>query len=662
MVLALGVSVLKVILNIYISDANQWGGQDCELCGLKYIRQKTLASHYKQKHKLAVACVGTPEVKRSGELENRALQAEAGISDFSLNNSDIYGKGKQTNGEILHLPDNDKRENKCTVDKAVTAHTTVSRKSIESEAGMVVIHDQDKEKGCIEVKVLSESSSDVERCQTAVSDANIRDNKHESIVYTTQMSEPVDYTSTITSVDTNSKTFSSVIVEPVVSDVIRSNLNLKALTENKNETCSNAVSTTRLSVLEPDDQDFHFISNIEMVKGQSLNYGKHEFKCLHCQFKTQWRNTLCIHMKEKHSKLIENDKHLLVNYPTNRDGQKILRMSEYINMQKKKVKCKRVRGIETQDLPGDFPCSLCGKVYHRLRYLRCHMERHTATSDILCSECGKTFKTKAYFAQHMRSHRVKESYQCSQCEFQSSVNTLIHAHIQIHNDGCLVCDICGAAFTDKSTLQRHKRVHDNSRPFACKFDGCTLRFKKEVTRNGHYKQHFTTGKFECNICGYVFRHKHHLLRHEKGVHNVKPVKKSTDQNVNDSHLGPVAEENLDLPLAIDVNAENNSMETSGANLITNEGGTVTVNSENTDDQFDLESALQSGQLVIATDEDGNPVNYEMSDIGMNVAYQTLLHGAEGNDLETHTILIPQADANNIVFEEVTETVGTYVET
>ena len=446
------------------------------------------------------------------------------------------------------------------------------------------------------------------------------------------------------------------------ADVDNTNVSFTNEAEEKDVLKINSVASDNGKNSQPVDSDFHFISNIEIMKGKSLCYGKHEFKCLHCSFKTQWRNKLYHHMAEKHSNLVGDEVELLVNSIADKAGagQKVLKMSEYMNVQKKGKG--RSRGVETQDLPGDFPCSVCGKVYHRLRYLRSHMKRHTVNSNLLCSECGKAFKTQAYLAQHLKTHRTKEMYQCSQCEFSSAVNTLIHAHIQIHKEGCLTCEICGQAFTDKSTLHRHKRVHDKSRPFACKFEGCTLRFKKEITCNGHYKQHFTKGKFECNVCGYIFRQKHHLLRHEKMIHKLSPVKTTTRPSDESDKSKPDIQENLDIPLNLDVpQSESTCMDTGEVNLIVNEDGGINVASENTEDQFDLESALQSGQLVIATDEEGNPVNYEMSDIGMNVAYQTLLHGGEGQDLDAHTILIPQADANQIVFEEVTETVGTYVE-
>ena len=486
----------------------------------------------------------------------------------------------------------------------------------------------------------------------------------------TEMKEQIHYSAMDTSTtglnpEMSSTDTSRVKVEPAVTFVVHNNgtFYLKTLAEKQGEinlTSNNADLKVddKSTVADSNEPDFHFISNIGIVKGQSLCYGKQEFKCLHCPFKTQWRNTLCLHMKEKHAVLIGNDKQLEVNIPPHKDGEKVLRMSEYINMQKKKMKVKTVRGVETQDLPGDFPCNLCGKVYHRLRYLRCHMKRHIQSSDLLCSECGKAFKTKAYLTQHLRTHRTKEMYQCSQCEFSSISNILIHAHIQFHSDGCLICDICNTAFTDKTTLQRHKRVHDKSRPFGCKFDGCTMRFKTEMMCNGHYKQHFTKGKFECSICGYVFRQKHHLLRHEKRIHNLKlsnNVKKSENGNTDGSMN---IHENFDTPLKIDETMENNTIEASDVNEL----GATDVIQANEDEQFDLENALQSGELVIATDEEGNPVTYEMSDINVNVAYQALLQGGDGQDLDPHTILIPQADANNVVFEDATETVGTYVET
>ena len=654
------------------SDVGHKKGQGCELCGLGFSRQRTLTDHYRQKHKVMLSV-------RHSYLNKVPVKLHKDVIENNLKNSsvkdlaEIMDTNSLNESLVTDLADNS--GGTVTVFSRVNAENVFMKNKIAHESRTNITLQEELSPSDSQKELVSEENEGADNTSIPFSptadDVDDIVSKHSETSFTTLVKSTISSDIVNGTCADSGKPFTTS-VEQIVTDVTKTNLSYKSEAEkNNNSKCisiSNisqrllepSISSINQRSLEPNDSDFHFISNIGIVKGQSLSYGKHEFKCLHCPFKTQWRNTLCHHMKEKHSNLIGNDVHLKVNHLANKDGQKVLRMSEYINMQKKKVKGK-VRSIETQDLPGDFPCTLCGKVYHRLRYLRCHMKRHTSATNLLCSTCGKAFKTKAYLTQHIKVHRTKEMYQCSQCEFASSVNTLIHAHIQIHNDGCLICDICGTAFTDKSTLQRHKRVHDKSRPFACKFAGCTLRFKKEVTCNGHYKQHFTKGKFECSVCGYVFRQKHHLLRHEKTIHKLSPVKDTTKPNIANVQSKSDIQENLDVPLDINVTTENHHMETNEVNLIVNEEGGMNVATENADDQFDLETALQSGQLVIATDEDGNPVNYEMPDIGMNVAYQTLLHGGEGQELDTHTILIPQADANHIVFEEVTETVGTYVE-
>ena len=595
--------------------------------------------------------IGAPQVDSKEIIKANEIIEHDFVKTVILQNSEMNSQSIMVQNDI----GNETTEN-CSVinnDREVKEYKPI-------EADQIV----EKTEGNIELENMAvESDNEENTLVVNLHNEEATNNNHNSEMTFPEMEEQIHFTAMEASTinlqpEMPSTVNSKVIVEPAVTFVVHNNgtFYLQNLADKHGEinlipTNAGLKVVDKSTVAVSSEPDFHFISNIGIVKGQSLCYGKHEFKCLHCPFKTQWRNTLCLHMKEKHVALIGIDKQLEVNVPPHRDGGKILRMSEYIEMQKKKMKVKTVRGVETQDIPGDFPCNLCGKVYHRLRYLRCHMKRHNQSADLLCSECGKAFKTKAYLAQHLRSHREKEMYQCSQCEFSSDSNTLIHAHIQIHSDGCLICDICNAAFTDKTTLQRHKRVHDKNRPFGCKFDGCTMRFKTEMMCNGHYKQHFTKGKFECGVCGYVFRQKHHLLRHRKRIHNLNLIE---DVSSSESHCNTNSSmdvhEHFDSPLKIDESVESNSMEASNA--------TDHVIQPNEDEQFDLENALQRGELVVATDEDGNPVTYKMSDINVNVAYQTLLQATEGQELDPHTILIPQADANNVVFEDAIETVGT----
>ncbi|OWF52563.1 oocyte zinc finger protein XlCOF29-like [Mizuhopecten yessoensis] len=380
--------------------------------------------------------------------------------------------------------------------------------------------------------------------------------------------------------------------------------------------------------------DFHFILLTDLVEGSSITYGKQAFRCLHCEFQSCWKSGLCRHMREEHPETLSLHQAIQIKTAHTDSNRTVMKMSEYTAMQvmwKNKTAHPRSRGVEKQDLPGNFTCPKCDKVFNRLRYLRKHQIVHRTDQKFLCDECGKAFKTRAYLNQHRKIHK-KEAYNCNQCDFTSSINTVIHEHRQIHNKGCVLCDVCGTAYFDKSTLAKHKSVHDMSRPFPCTYPGCTWRFRNEVMCRAHIRNHTTKGKFKCTICGYVFRHKHHLQRHEEKMHGIVIPKTWSKKNVEETKLDTVEEI------------------TDTVNLI--------VDPDISSDHLNLQNALHTNQLVIATDSEGNTINYEVADIAMNVAYQTLLAGTDGQSVDTHTILIPHQsnDCSHIVLQQETESI------
>ncbi|KAH9491641.1 hypothetical protein Btru_031104 [Bulinus truncatus] len=283
-------------------------------------------------------------------------------------------------------------------------------------------------------------------------------------------------------------------------------------------------------------QDFYFLLGNMNIKGSSLNYQRTEFRCIHCSFTTAWRPSLVKHMKHFHKDTLEIHSILEIrNIAPSKDNSvtsiqegkkdfKVMKMSQYLaGNQKVKSPKKRIRKLERQDIPGKYHCPQCHKVFGRLRYMRRHQSTHRTERAHLCDDCGKSFKTKAILVAHRRSHKSK-NYYCPQCDFVSSSSAAIHIHRQLHPNGSVICDICGNAYIDKSTLNKHMKVHDFSRPFPCTHPGCTWRFKTDVMRKAHVRSHTTIGKFSCSQCGYIFRQKHHLQRHIVKIHQGQQIK------------------------------------------------------------------------------------------------------------------------------------------
>ncbi|XP_071091781.1 zinc finger protein 888-like [Haliotis cracherodii] len=551
-------------LNHRIDHAGPQSGVSCELCGTAYSRQSTLREHYKKKHRLSfISKPSSP--KSAGRQRSKLVEPDSPERQFSLNCGDSQ-------------PTSD--DNSVTK----TIHVVITRagEDDEEKAG----HEQEENDCSLDEKDIAESNHlDVSGRENVENDnlQNDIDNK-------------VDEMQTDRDVDK--------------MDVDEEKCEIEGNCSESNKDTDSTASPektwagTRQSLqCFNDAEDFHFVLLKNMINGNSFKYSKDRFKCLHCEFQSYWRNSMCTHMKQMHRDMMSIHQNIQIKpleSQSDQGDQSIMKMSDYIaNLKQKKTKsveC-RIRSVEKQDLPGQYCCSKCGKEFNRLRYLRKHMLVHKSDKKYLCDECGKAFKTRSYLKTHYRTHKTRV-YKCSQCNFSSSVNAVIHAHRQLHNDGSVICDVCGFAYADKSTLKKHKLVHDPDRPFPCTFPGCTWRFRTEVMCLAHYNAHTTEGKFRCSVCGYVFRHKHHLQRHQSKMHGIT---NTTNVTIVEEEKKEEKETTIsDIPDTV--------------NLI--------VNSDMSRDQ--LQSALQNGQLVIATDSEGNTINYEVADITMNVTYHTLL--------------------------------------
>lgn len=380
--------------------------------------------------------------------------------------------------------------------------------------------------------------------------------------------------------------------------------------------------------------DFNFVLCTESIKGNAFSYGRTWCKCLHCDYKTRSKNLLINHMTNKHRDLLELHASLTVDDSSwssetpQTSRKRVMRMSAYDALCSNNYHSKhlrRPRKLEKQDVPGVYPCHVCGKMFSRLRYLRKHTETHRTERHFVCDVCGKSFKSRTYLTVHKRVHREK-LFHCNQCEFTSCINAAIHAHRQVHSQGSVLCDTCGYAYTDKATLNKHKRVHDLTRPYACNFPGCTWRFKTETMCRAHIRAHTTEGKFKCSFCGYVFRHKHHLQRHESNMHGIKHTKSRS----HNTHKPPGGD------------LENNSERDDDINLVIS-ANMQAAGIELSIDQAATSLSLNQQHLVVTTDTNGTPITYEANDIAALIHLMPPHYGSSGVDTdECRAILMPHS--------------------
>jgi DNA-directed RNA polymerase subunit RPC12/RpoP len=68
-----------------------------------------------------------------------------------------------------------------------------------------------------------------------------------------------------------------------------------------------------------------------------------------------------------------------------------------------------------------------------------------------------------------------------------------------------VCNECGRAFKELSTLQNHARIHSGERPFGC--ETCGKRFRQRVSYLVHQRIHTGVMPYKCTACDKSFRYK-----------------------------------------------------------------------------------------------------------------------------------------------------------
>lgn len=118
------------------------------------------------------------------------------------------------------------------------------------------------------------------------------------------------------------------------------------------------------------------------------------------------------------------------------------------------------------DLPKNFDCKTCGKLFLSKGRLEVHKNSH-AEKQFACPLCSKTFSLKKTLFIHQNVH--KGSFPCGECGYKAHnlYNLKMHetTHTLIKNHRC---EKCVKTFSTPSSLRRHDRlVHQKSHLFRC---------------------------------------------------------------------------------------------------------------------------------------------------------------------------------------------------
>ncbi|XP_066926317.1 zinc finger protein ZFP2-like [Clytia hemisphaerica] len=123
----------------------------------------------------------------------------------------------------------------------------------------------------------------------------------------------------------------------------------------------------------------------------------------------------------------------------------------------------------TQKEDGTYVCDLCQKEFVKKDYLNRHLRRHESSTATDCGECGKTYRDKPTMRQHMvDAHGSEAKHYCNICKQGFVILSTLQRHMRIHLDSRpFTCDQCPGTYKSKEDLRRHKRTHEADRPYKC---------------------------------------------------------------------------------------------------------------------------------------------------------------------------------------------------
>ena len=91
-----------------------------------------------------------------------------------------------------------------------------------------------------------------------------------------------------------------------------------------------------------------------------------------------------------------------------------------------------------------------------------------------CEVCHKSFFDKSTMNKHMKIHTGQKPYSCNLCGKAFSQNSTLKSHMRVHSgEKPFSCDVCDLKFTEKGNMLRHRSTHTGMRVYISYFNSCS---------------------------------------------------------------------------------------------------------------------------------------------------------------------------------------------
>ena len=132
-----------------------------------------------------------------------------------------------------------------------------------------------------------------------------------------------------------------------------------------------------------------------------------------------------------------------------------------------------------------------------------------------CLVCNRSYLSKKSLNRHMRIHDDSKSINCDVCLKNFPSKSHLEQHYRIHTgQKPFACQICDRKFAQKSNLVQHQTFHSEIKSYKCSICPEDRFFKTKVDFRRHMIYHYEP-KFSCNQCDHKSYRKSDLTKHEK---------------------------------------------------------------------------------------------------------------------------------------------------